>query len=182
MYVIFIYGPAASGKYTIGSIASERMTIPLYHNHLAVDLASSFFDFGTSGFVQLREEIWLASFAAAAQADQSFIFTFCPEATVDPTLIDRLEQTIQDAGGRIYFIELCCSESETLNRLDSTSRAQFGKLQDKALYQQIKNDGGFDFPALGKREITIDTEATTPEDAAQAIEQVVAAAEGNRTT
>lgn len=182
MYVVFIYGPAASGKYTIGSIVSKRMNIPLYHNHLAVDLASSLFDFGTPGFAQLREEVWLASFAAATKADQSFIFTFCPEATVDPQLINRLEQFVQDAGGRIYFIELCCSESETLNRLDSTSRAQFGKLQDRALYQQIKNDGGFDFPALGKRAFTIDTETATPEDAAQAIEQVVTIAEVNRAT
>ena len=169
MYVIFIHGPAASGKYTIGSILSERLDIPLYHNHLAVDLATSLFAFGTPGFVKLRAEVWLASFAVAAEAKQPFIFTFHPEATVEPSLIDRLKNLIEDAGGVVHFVELYCSDEGVLNRLDSESRAEFGKLRDKALYQEIKNHGGFDFPALPPAIVTIDTETTSPEEAAIAI-------------
>lgn len=173
MYVIFIHGPVAAGKYTIGTILSKRIQIPLYHNHLAVDLARTLFDFGTPPFTKLREDIWLASFSAAAEAKQPFIFTFNPEATVDPPLIDRLQHIIENVGGQIHYVALQCNDDEVLNRLDNASRAKFGKLLDTNLYQEIKRQGGFDFPPLPKPFITIDTEKMTPQQAAQAIENAL---------
>ena len=173
MYVVFIHGPVAAGKYTIGSMLSERIDIPLYHNHLAVDLAKTLFDFGTPPFISLRENIWLASFSAAAEANQPFIFTFNPEATVDPALIARLQKIIENVGGQVYYVALQCADDEVLNRLDNASRAKFGKLLDKNLYQAIKHQGGFDFPPLPRALITIDTEEMTPQQAAQAIENAL---------
>jgi len=34
MYIIFIYGPMASGKYTIAKKLSEELDVRLFHNHL----------------------------------------------------------------------------------------------------------------------------------------------------
>src|SRR6185295_11727412 len=99
MQVIFIYGPAASGKHTIGSQLSRLTGLPLFHNHLAVDVALSLFDFGTQGFKNVRSAVWRAAFQEAARAGRSFIFTFHPEASVEPALISELVELIESAGG-----------------------------------------------------------------------------------
>jgi len=90
MYIVFIHGPAASGKHTVGSRLSEITGLPLFHNHLAVDVAKSLFSFGTPSFNKLRAAIWRTAFEEAAASNQSFIFTFHPEASVEPSLIDDL--------------------------------------------------------------------------------------------
>ena len=47
MHVFFIFGPAAAGKYTIGKLVSESLALPLFHNHLTVDLVATLFEFGS---------------------------------------------------------------------------------------------------------------------------------------
>jgi len=79
MEVIFIHGPAASGKHTIASQLSRLTGLPLFHNHLAVDAALSLFEFGTPGFKNMRSAIWRTAFQEAARANRSFIFTFHPK-------------------------------------------------------------------------------------------------------
>jgi hypothetical protein len=149
------------------------MGLPLFHNHLAVDLARTLFEFGSESFTQLRAKVWLAAFSEAAGAGTSFIFTFHPEATVDRSLIDGLIEIVESSGGKICFIELQAARETVLRRLGNTSRAKFGKLMNPELYQQIESDGGFEFPPLPTPLLVIDTDTTTAEDAAVAIEQVL---------
>ena len=94
MDVLFLHGPAAAGKHTIGTLLSTLVDMPLFHNHLVVDAVSALFDFGTEPFIQLREEMWLSAFKIAADASRSFIFTFNPESTVEPELIKLLSQEL----------------------------------------------------------------------------------------
>jgi hypothetical protein len=176
MIVIFLHGPPASGKYTVGKALSALLGVPLFHNHLAVDLARSLFEFGTPGFVTLREQVWLAAFEAAAAAGQSFIFTFAPEATVDAGLIARLESVIVRHGGRIHFVELRCPEATIQNRLANESRAAFGKLMDINLYRSIRDAGGFEFPPLPAPLLVIASETMNPDSAALAVQAALAGA------
>ena len=169
MYVVFIYGPAASGKYTIGSAVSEKLGVPLFHNHLTVDLASSLFEFGTEGFRTIRREIWQTSFRTSAAEDVSFIFTFHPEATVEPGLVNDLSETVADAGGSIFFVELLCSHEGVLERIGMDSRKQFGKLTDARLYEEIHAAGGFEYSGMPTPDLQIDTETVEPFDAAAMI-------------
>jgi hypothetical protein len=174
--VIFLHGPPASGKYTVGGALSALLGVPLFHNHLAVDLALSLFKFGTPGFVALREQVWLAAFEAAAAAGQSFIFTFAPEATVDPGLIARLECVIVGRGDRIHYVELRCSEAVVQERLVNHSRAAFGKLVDVNLYRSIRDAGGFEFPPLPAPLLVIDSETMSADGAALAVQTALAEA------
>ncbi|MEM8982658.1 MAG: shikimate kinase [Pseudomonadota bacterium] len=167
--VIFLHGPAAAGKHTIGSIVAERLGWPLWHNHLTVDLVSALFEFGSDAFVALRESIWLSTFACAAKAQRSFVFTFAPEATVRRSLIDELQGEIAHGGGDVHFIELVCAEAVVESRLANASRAAFGKLTDTAVYRQIKTAGGFQFPPMPAPLVTVDTEALQPDEAAAII-------------
>jgi hypothetical protein len=174
--VIFLHGPPASGKYTVGRALSVLLGVPLFHNHLAVDLALSLFEFGTPGFVALREQVWLAAFEAAAAAGQSLIFTFAPETTVHPGLIARLERAIVGRGERIHYVELRCSEAVVQERLVNHSRAAFGKLVDVNLYRSIRDAGRFEFPPLPAPLLVIDSETMSADGAALAVQAALAEA------
>lgn len=169
MRLIFIYGPAAAGKYTIGKALSELSGVPLFHNHLCVDLCKSLFEFGTPGFVSLREQIWLDAFAAAADADQSLIFTFQPEGSVRPDFVSRVEATIERAGGTVLYVALTCPDEELEKRVENASRAEFGKLNSLPFYRELRDSGAFDFPPMPEPLLTIASDQVTPDEAARLI-------------
>ncbi|KAG9391321.1 AAA domain [Carpediemonas membranifera] len=169
MNLIFIHGPAAAGKYTIGKILSEETGIPLFHNHLVVDVAMSLFNFGEDGFNAIRATAWRVCIEEAAKAHKSLIFTFNPEATVEPSLIQDLLETYSSNGGVVTIVELKCSDDVIRERIGNESRQKFGKLTDASAFTAIKQQGGFDFPKLAKAAVTIDTEHHTPHEAARLI-------------
>ncbi|MEM6376506.1 MAG: shikimate kinase, partial [Pseudomonadota bacterium] len=76
MHLLFLYGPPASGKYTIARIIAEQTGLPLFHNHLIVDAVAAVFPFGSANFIRLREQFWLETLSAAIEDDRSLIFTF----------------------------------------------------------------------------------------------------------
>lgn len=173
VFVLVLHGPPASGKYTIGKQVAARLEVPLFHNHLTVDLALALFPFGSPGFVRLREEIWLAAFRAAAAAGRSFVFTFHPEATVEPGLIELLGATVEDAGGQAVYVELLCSDAVLEERLGHESRRRFGKLADVGLFRRLRDGGAFNFPPLPEPVLRVDTAALSPELAAAAITEAL---------
>jgi AAA domain len=179
MHVVFLYGPPASGKHTIGLALSELTGLPLFHNHLAVDTAKSLFAFGTSSFNRMRAIIWRAAFTEAAVAGRGFIFTFNPEATVEPELISDLCASVRAGGGRLYFVELTCSPETVAQRIGDESRTKFGKLTDKKLYAELRAVGAFAFPPLPAALLVIDTEEMSAAIAAEKIARAVAAAEND---
>jgi hypothetical protein len=174
MQVIFIHGSPASGKYTIGVKLSELTGLPLFHNHLAVDTAKSLFSFGTPSFNKIRSTIWRTAFTEAALAKKSFIFTFSPEATVDPALIAEISKTVQSAGGELHFVQIVCSHETILKRIGNSSRARFGKLIDVGLFKSIEALGAFEFPPLPPPLLIIDTDEHTAGAAAELIARAIA--------
>jgi hypothetical protein len=174
MHVIFIYGPAAAGKHTIGSELSRLTGLPLFHNHLAVDAALSLFEFGTPGFKNVRSTIWRTAFQEAARSSRSFIFTFQPEASVEPGLIMELIASIESTGGTVVFVELLCPQEVILGRLGNASRASFRKLTDPNLYRALEEQGAFAFPPMPTPLLRIDTNELAPEMAAKKIAMAVA--------
>lgn len=169
MNVVFLYGPYAVGKHTIGTRLSELTGLPLFHNHLAVDAALCLFPYGTTSFKKVRAAVWLTVFAEAAASDRSFIFTFSPEATVEPSLIQEMRRSVEERGGKVHFIELHCSRETSLQRLGNASRAKFRKLTDESLYKTLEEQGGFAFPPLPPPLISISTDELEPDEAAQRI-------------
>jgi len=152
---------------------AELTGLPLFHNHLAVDVLTPLFEFGSASFVKLRELIWSSVFQEAAKNDLSLIFTFAPERTVRPSFIQDTIRTIEAHGGVVHFVRLTCDAGEIEQRLTSPSRAGFGKLQSLDQYQTLTRAGAFDYPEL-PAVLTIDTGAVSPRDAAVTIRSFLA--------
>jgi hypothetical protein len=175
MRLLFLYGPPASGKLTIGRLVAERKKIPLFHNHLVVDAVSSVFPFGSEAFVHLRESFWLQTIDAAARAGRSLIFTFAPEPTVTAGFPARLIHGVEDAGGDVLSIALDLNEIEQERRLVASDRAAFGKLRSLDLLRELRPAMTKCMAAMPSPALRIDTGKTTAADACDLIVQTMEA-------
>ena len=173
MLCVFIYGPAAAGKLTVATALQASSGLRLFHNHYAVDAALSLFDFASPGFVRLRERIWLSAFEEAAARGQSFIFTFHPEASVTPQFINTAAHLIESSGGRVLFVALTCSDEVIESRIDASSRRNFRKLTSVEQYRSLRDSGAFDFLSLPRPDLSLATDALSPEEAARQIREFI---------
>jgi hypothetical protein len=169
MRLVFIHGPAASGKLTVAKELAALTGLSLFHNHLVVDALLAVFPFGSPGFVELRERMWLDVFAAAAAEDRSFVFTFHPESSVAPDFPQRAAALVEGAGGRVDFVALTCAPAVVEARVEAPSRQASGKLSSLAVLRELEAQGAFDYPPLPPPAITIDTGTVAPADAAARI-------------
>jgi hypothetical protein len=176
MKLIFLYGLPATGKLTVGKELSGITGYKLFHNHLAVDLLLSVFEFGSPQFVELREKIWLSVFESAITAGlPGLIFTFAPETTVRPDFIGNVIESIQhqtnELENEIHFVELTCPLTDLKSRIESPSRAQYQKLASVSLFEQLHIAGVFDTSPMPPPALSIDTSLVTPIEAATVIAQ-----------
>lgn len=169
MEIVFIYGPAAAGKLTVGRELARLTGLPLFHNHLVVDAVGAVFPFGSEPFVRLRERFWLEIFIEAARSDRSLIFTFAPEATVDAGFPDRVRAAIEPFGGAVVFVALAVSPAEQERRIGDASRSEFGKLTSPDLLRALRDSFDASLAAMPAADLSIDTEACDPAAAAARI-------------
>jgi hypothetical protein len=168
VWLLFLHGPPGSGKLTVARELEALTGFRLFHNHLAVDLLESVFEFGSPPFVELREQLWLSVFRQAARTDVSLIFTFAPERTVRPEFPEAAESAVRSEGGQVLFVALRCAESELERRLSEPSRSAFGKLRSITKYRELRDSGAFEFPPL-RADLELDTGALSPMEAAQLV-------------
>jgi hypothetical protein len=172
--LIFIHGPAAYGKLTVGRALSALTGIELFHNHLVVDALLEKFRFGDPQFVALRESMWMAVFESAVRQGKSLIFTFQPEPTVAPGFPGRVVDLVAGAGGKVCFIRLQVSITEQERRIDQASRREFRKLTSLTLLRQLRASFDACDAAMPAADLVIDTEAADPATAARRIATVFA--------
>jgi len=170
MKLIFIYGLPATGKLTVAQELASITGYKLFHNHLAVDLLLSVFEFGSPQFVALREQIWLSVFESACQSQlPGLIFTFAPESTVRPEFISNTIEAVTRNCGTMYFVELTCPFQELKQRIENPSRARYQKLASLSLFEKLHSEGTFEAFRMPKPAISIDTSLHTPAEAAAII-------------
>ena len=174
MKLVFIYGPPASGKYTVARKVSERSGLPLFHNHLIVDAVGAVFPFGSEHFMRLREKFWFETFEAAVETGTSLIFTFMPEASVTPDFAEKVCDLVRSHGGDVVRVRLDLSRQGQLDRIANKDRGQFGKLQDadilKANFDQFERC----VAAMPEPDLAIDTDQSSPDDSADKILALIA--------
>ena len=173
MQLIFIYGPVASGKFTIARELAVRTGVALFHNHLVVDAVGAVFPFGSEAFSRLREQFWLAVFAEAARQDRSLIFTFAPEPTVAPDFPERVRELIEGKGGQTIFVALDLPPDEQERRLVAEGRAAYGKMRDLSLLRELRPQLDACLAAMPRPALTLDVNDLTPPESADAISRLM---------
>ena len=169
MELIFIHGPAAVGKLTVARELSRQSGRAVFHNHLVVDALLAVFEFGSQPFVRLRERMWLDVFKEAAQTGTSLIFTFAPDATVNPDFISKTVRIVEECDGKVLFVKLTCAEHELENRVGSESRKEFRKLRSVETMRKSKLMARDQFPPLPDSGLSIDTTDKSPSQSASLI-------------
>lgn len=169
MQLVFLYGPVAAGKLTVARHLARLTGHALFHNHLVVDAVGAVFPFGSPAFVKLRECFWLDVFAEAASAGRSLIFTYAPEGTVAADFVPRVVSLVEAAGGEVRFVRLTVSDEEQEQRISGADRAQHGKLTSRELLRELRSGFKAAEAAMPQADVTIDSEAMSPEAAARTI-------------
>ncbi|MTB50871.1 AAA family ATPase [Lewinella sp. W8] len=119
MDFIFIFGPSAVGKMTVGKVLAERLDYKLFHNHVSRDFAEQYFELGTESFKALNRLIRFGMFEIAAKSDlKGFIFTFvwAVDMADDEAYVDKIVKYFTDAGARVHYVELFADQSVRLTR------------------------------------------------------------------
>jgi hypothetical protein len=75
--LVFLYGPPAVGKYTIGVELAARTGFRLFHNHLTVNLVSAVFDRDSEVWLRLLRGVRRDILTEAAHHRVSLIMTGC---------------------------------------------------------------------------------------------------------
>ncbi len=170
MKLIFLYGLPGTGKLTIASELAEITGYKLFHNHLAVDLLLSVFEFARTPFVELRESIWLSVFEAAAAIPlPALIFTFNPENSVQQSFIENTMRAVSSFDGQVLFVEITCELEKLEQRIDTPERRNHKKLVSLELFRKLKADGVFDSPKLPEPQLILDSTHTSPRENAEKI-------------
>ena len=168
--MVFLYGPPAVGKLTVGSLVAARGGFRLLHNHVTVDAVTPVFDFGTPEFVRLvgRFRRELVSEAAAAEVDLVVTFVFAPGDE------DAVEQLAAPYGADVTFAQLLASPETLRLRVASESRRRHGKITDVATLDDVLERYDCYQRIPGRESLTLDMEELTPDEAAARILEALA--------
>jgi shikimate kinase len=173
--LVFLIGPPAVGKMTVGQELARRTGFHLLHNHQINDLVSDFFPFGTPAFNCLVRSYRNQFFDAAAQNGLNLITTGS-WAFDEPETTDVIRRFVEPytAAGQVYFVELLAPLDVILER-NRTENRRRNKKTDWATDEYLRQmhaehqfDSGDVFP-LDLPHLRLKTEHLSAEATAERI-------------
>jgi hypothetical protein len=156
--LLFVVGPPAVGKMSVGQAITERTGLRLFHNHIAIELALRYFDSGTPAFHRIDGQIRRLVIEEVAASDlPGLVFTYVwafnlPE---DQALVEEYAKPFRERGARVLFAEPEAAQAERLKRIAGVARlaqkpsrrdldtSRRDLLDDDARYQ-LNSGGTFD--------------------------------------
>ncbi|MGR3384715.1 AAA family ATPase [Roseovarius indicus] len=137
MKIIFLIGPHAVGKMTVGQ-ALERLTgFPLFHNHTTIELVHPFVSYGTPAGRKLVNQVRELFFKAFAESDGAgYILTFV-WAFSEPgerEYIESVTRLFEEKGAELCWVELEAGIETRLER---------NRTENRLLHKPSKRDLAF---------------------------------------
>ena len=107
--LVFLFGPPAVGKMTVGRALEAVTGIPLFHNHMSIELVLPFFGFESPSFNRLvsgfREQLF-AEVAEHGQSGMIFTYVWAFDVPSDLEFAVRAKNVFESHGARVVFVEL----------------------------------------------------------------------------
>jgi shikimate kinase len=175
MRLVFIYGPPAAGKYTVGAELAKLLNYKFLDNHKMVEAVRQLFPFEDPALNiirrQLQRKFRLEMYDEAAKAGVNFIIT-C--ALAGPQHFDFYRQTkdiVKKYGGQVHFVQLLPSTETLMERVNGASRKNI-KIEDEANLQRLlKEEPELRDVFPDTNHLQIDNSDMSALEAAQAIKQ-----------
>lgn len=125
--LLFIVGPPAVGKMTVGEAIAARTGLRVFHNHMAIEPVLKFFPFGTPPFTRLvdgfRRDL-IEEVAASDLPGLIFTFVWAFDQPDDAQVVEQYAEPFRRRGGRVLFLELQADQEERLRRNQGASRLE----------------------------------------------------------
>lgn len=183
MVIVFICGPPAAGKMTIGQELQKITGYKLFYNHMSLELVHQFFDFGTAHFSNLDRKIRFSIFEEIANSTiDGLIFTmvWAFNEKEDEEYIDAIIKLFAKRNPNIYFVELVCDLEERIKRNRHAHRLKnkpskrniaFSEsllLKEEQLFRMNSGEGEFSDKQIFK---IFNTNLSAPEAAEKIVEK-----------
>jgi hypothetical protein len=170
MNLVVLYGPPAVGKLTIAREISRLTGLKVLHNHLTIDVAKPFFEFGSPPFIRLLDKLRLAVIEEAVAQDVDLVFTVAYNHS-EPTEAGARAflETVRGYGARICLVHLTCSAQALEARVASAERLRMGKLASVDVLRSFIQDKDYESGYPDPDTLRIDNTDLPPEAAARRI-------------
>ncbi|MBU2670555.1 AAA family ATPase [Actinoplanes bogorensis] len=119
MTLLFVIGPPAVGKMTVGNAIAARTGFRVFHNHLAIEPALRFFEFGTPPFQRIVDGFRMSVLEEVAASDLPglvFTFVWAFGHPGDAAVVDAYGKPFERRGRRVLYLELEASQQARLER------------------------------------------------------------------
>ncbi len=117
--LVFLIGPPAVGKMTVGHALSALTGLPLFHNHLSIEAVLPIFPFGSPAFGRLVGQFRERVFEEVAESDHPgliFTFVWAFDEPRDLAYIEGLKAIFETRGHRAVFVELYANVETRMRR------------------------------------------------------------------
>ncbi|HEV7654716.1 MAG TPA: AAA family ATPase [Mycobacteriales bacterium] len=117
--MLFIVGPPAVGKMTVGEAIAARTGLRVFHNHLAIEPVLRLFPYGTPPFGRLVDRFrrdLIEEVAASDRPGLIFTLVWAFDLAEDEQAVRRFAEPFRTRGGRVLHLELEASQEERLRR------------------------------------------------------------------
>jgi hypothetical protein len=104
--LLFVVGPPAVGKMSVGQAITERIGLRLFHNHLSIEIALRYFDYGTPAFRRIDAEIRRRIIEEVAASDLPGLAFTLPGRSTCPRTRNSSTST---RGRSAHAARACCS-------------------------------------------------------------------------
>ena len=119
MKVIFLFGPQAVGKMTIGEVLSKRLDIPLLFNHMTLDILTPFLGWSKDTFrisQRIRCEILESVASTPDHNGMIMTFAFYFNEPSDWAIFKEYCEIFESRGIEVCLVELEANFEERLRR------------------------------------------------------------------
>lgn len=180
MKLVIIFGPPAVGKMTVGRELARLTGLRLFHNHMTIELALNFFEYGHPSFHRLVSDFRRRVFEEVAASDLAglvFTYVWALELEAERTYVDSVTAIFRARGADVYYVELYADLTERVRRNEAESRlaekpskrdteASRAHLLEVSREHKLNTDGDFFYT---HNYLRLDNTTLTPEEAARRI-------------